>query len=287
MAHMRIDLHTHSNISDGTDSPTALVLAAVEAGLDVIALTDHDTFAGVAEAQEAAKRTGLKVLVGVEISTKYDGTSVHLLGYGCDPQAPALTEELARIRSARVDRVPRMVDRLQTAGIAITVQEVHEAAGGAIAVGRPHIADVLVAKGIVTDRREAFDEWVGTGKPGYAERYACPLEQAIGLVHGAGGVAVIAHPWSRGSGAVLTAPVIERLVLEHGLDGIEVDHQDHDERTRELLFHMGGRLGLVRTGSSDYHGTGKVDHDLGCNVTRPSAYRELVARIRRRGGLAA
>ncbi|NLE96782.1 MAG: PHP domain-containing protein [Propionibacterium sp.] len=281
---MRIDLHTHSDVSDGTDTPTALVHKAVQVGLDVISLTDHDTFAGIAEAQEAGRRTGLKVVSGLEMSTKFEGKSVHLLGYGCDVRNRDLTDELARIRAGRVERLPRMIDNLRAAGIEITIDEVYDHAGAAAAVGRPHVADVLVQKGVVANRDEAFRTWLGEGMPGYAERYACPLERAIDLVHAAKGVAVIAHPWSRESRAVLTAPVLERLVKDYQLDGIEVDHPDHDEATRELLFEMGARLGLVRTGSSDYHGHGKENNDLACNTTRPSAYNELVGRIRRRGG---
>lgn len=283
---MRIDLHTHSNVSDGTDSPTALVHKAIAARLDVIALTDHDTFAGVSEAQEAGKRTGLKVINGLEMSAKYEGASIHVLGYGCDPRNRDLTDELARIRAARVERMPRMIENLQGLGIDISIDEVYEHAGRAAAVGRPHVADVLVRKGVVSHRTEAFEQLIGEGKPGYAERYACPLERAIDLIHGAKGAVVIAHPWARQSRDVLTAPVLERLVKEKQLDGMEVAHPDHDEDTRELLFEMGARLGLIRTGSSDYHGMGKIGSDLGTNLTRPSAYNELIARIRRRGGIA-
>lgn len=282
---MRIDLHTHSNVSDGTDTPTALVHAAANAGLDVIALTDHDTFAGIAEAQEAGRRCGVKVLAGVEMSTQFNGESVHLLGYGCNPRDVDLKAELARIRSGRTDRLPRMIDNLRSSGIEITVDEVYAHAGDASAVGRPHVADVLVRKGVVKDRTAAFQKWLGVGQPGYAQRYACPLAEAIDLIHGARGVAIIAHPWSRESKNVLSASEVERLILEHQLDGIEVDHQDHDQDTRQLLFEMGARLGLIRTGSSDYHGRGKVNHELGCNLTRVSAYNELLARIRRRGGV--
>lgn len=282
---MRIDLHTHSNVSDGTDSPTTLVHKAIAAGLDVIALTDHDSFAGVAEAQEAGKRSGLKVINGLEMSAKFDGASVHLLGYGCDPRNADIKAELARIRAGRTERLPRMVEKLQEAGIDITIDEVYEHAGDASAVGRPHVADILVKKGVVPDRTAAFNSWIGVGQPGYAERYACPLEEAIDLIHGARGVAIIAHPWSRDSRQVLTSEVLEQLVHEHHLDGIEVEHQDHDEDTRELLFEMGARLGLIRTGSSDYHGTGKVNHELGCNMTRVQAFNELISRIRRRGGI--
>lgn len=281
---MRIDLHTHSDVSDGTDSPTALVHKAIQAGLDVIALTDHDTFAGIAEAQDAGKRTGLKVVAGLEMSTKFEGKSVHLLGYGCDVRNRDLTDELARIRAGRVERLPRMVDNLRAEGIDIAIDEVYDLAGAAAAVGRPHVADVLVRKQVVANRDEAFRTLLGEGMPGYAERYATQLETAIHMIHAAKGVAVLAHPWSRESNEVLTAKVIERLVEECRLDGLEVDHPDHDESTRELLFALGGRLGLVRTGSSDYHGLGKTRNELGCNLTRPSAYQELVGRIRRRGG---
>lgn len=282
---MKIDLHTHSRVSDGTDTPTSLVMKAFEAGLDVIALTDHDTFGGVAEAQEAGKRIGVKVLGGIEMSTDHDGASVHLLGYGCDPFDRELNAELARIRFGRTDRLPAMVAKLSAAGLTLTLDDVLAAAHGAPAIGRPHVADALVAQGYVADRDEAFAQWIGDDRPGFVPRYACPLERAIELVHAAKGVAVIAHPWGRGGEAVLTAPYLEALVENHGLEGIEVEHPDHDEETRSLLFEMGARLGLVRTGSSDYHGLGKKRNPLGANLTRPSAYRDLVARIRRRGGV--
>lgn len=282
---MKIDLHTHSRVSDGTDTPTSLVMKAHQAGLDVIALTDHDAFGGVPEAQEAGKRIGVKVLSGIEMSAEHDGNSVHLLGYGCDPFDRQLNEELARIRVGRTERLPAMVAKLTEAGLPITLDDVLQAANGAPAIGRPHVADALIAKGYVADRDEAFAKWLGEGCPGYVPRYACQLERAIDLIHEAKGVAVIAHPWSRGNKEVLPAPYLESLVHEHGLEGIEVDHPDHDDDTRSLLFEMGARLGLVRTGSSDYHGRGKKNNPLGANLTRPSAYRDLVARIRRRGGV--
>lgn len=282
---MKIDLHTHSRVSDGTDTPTSLVMKAFAAGLDVIGLTDHDTFGGVPEAQEAGKRIGVRVLCGIEMSTEHNKRSVHLLGYGCDPFDRALNAELARIRFARTDRLPSMVQRLTDAGLPITMEDVMTAANGAPTIGRPHVADALVAKGHVADRDEAFAKWLGEDRPGYVYRYATPLEQAIDLIHNAKGVAVLAHPWGRHGRDVLSAPYIESLVKGHGLEGLEVDHEDHDPDTRSLLFEMGARLGLIRTGSSDYHGTGKKGHPLGVNLTRPSAYRDLVARIRRRGGV--
>ncbi|WGT48357.1 PHP domain-containing protein [Tessaracoccus lacteus] len=282
---MKIDLHTHSRVSDGTDTPTGLVMRAFDAGLDVIALCDHDSFGGVPEAQEAGKRIGVKVISGLEMSTEYAGRSVHLLGYGCDPYDRGLGEELARIRVGRTERIPAMLQRLAELGLPVTVEDLQAAAHGAPVIGRPHVADALVAKGYAADRDEAFARWLHDGGPAYVSRYACPLERAIDLVHDARGVAVIAHPWSRGTREVLTAPYLESLVTTHGLEGIEVDHPDHDEDTRSLLFEMGARLGLIRTGSSDYHGTGKKNNPLGANLTRPSAYRDLTSRIRRRGGV--
>lgn len=283
---MRIDLHTHSRISDGEDSPTGLVLKAQHSGLDVIALTDHDTFAGVAEAQEAGRRVGLRVVCGIELSTEVDNESVHLLGYGCDPNRRGLGAELVRIREGRARRVPTMVRQLNEAGLDITIDDVRAAAKGSPSIGRPHVADALISRGHVANRDEAFAKWLERDKPGYVERYAVPLERGIELIHDAKGVAVLAHPWGRGNRDLLPAPYIERLAREQGLDGIEVDHEDHDVETRSLLMEMGARMGLVRTGSSDYHGIGKPRNPLGVNLTRPSAYRELMSRIRLRGGQA-
>lgn len=283
---MRIDLHTHSTVSDGTDTPTALVHKAHDAGLDVIALTDHDTFDGVSQAIEAGRRLGVSVLGGVEMSCEVDGHSVHLLGYGCDPFHRGLNEELRKNREGRTNRLPAFAERLTELGMPLSVEDIKEQSGLSPSVGRPHVADAMVAKGYVADRREAFDKWLADDKPGYISRYSTPLELGIELIHQAKGVAVLAHPWGRGRADQLPADYIAALVENYGLEGIEVDHEDHDEHTRSLLFEMGQRLGLIRTGSSDYHGLGKVGHELGCNTTRESAYRELVARIRRRGGRA-
>lgn len=281
---MRIDLHTHSAVSDGTDSPTGLVMSAAQARLQVIALTDHDTFDGLPEAIAAGSRFGVRVLPGVEVSCNQDGTEVHLLGYGCRVSDEALGAELELIRNGRGGRLFRMVKALQEAGLDITVDEVLAQAGSAPSIGRPHVADVMIAKGYVADRDEAFRDWLEQGRPGFVRRYSCDLPRAVDLVHGAGGAAVLAHPWGRGADSVLTADVIAELARRHGLDGIEVDHQNHTPEQRALLFELGGRLGLIRTGSSDYHGTGKQNHALGCNTTRETAYRELCTRIRLRGG---
>lgn len=281
---MRIDLHTHSTVSDGTDSPTRLVMKASTVGLGVISLTDHDTFDGVAEAAAAGQRFGVRVLPGIEITCRQVDVDVHLLGYGCRMDDPDLDEELARTRASRQGRLQRICDRLTAEGMPVTPKEVMTIARSASSVGRPHVADVMVAKGYVADRDEAFEKWLSHGRPGYVRRYSIDLHRGIDLVREAGGVPVLAHPWGRGADRVLTAEVLAELV-DRGLEGIEVDHNDHTPQARRLLFDLGGRLGLIRTGSSDYHGTGKRGHDLGCNTTRETAYREICTRIQMRGGV--
>jgi predicted metal-dependent phosphoesterase TrpH len=271
---VRIDLHTHSFVSDGTDAPGDLVRAAKTAGLDVVALTDHDTAAGWREAEAAADEVGITLVRGMEISTKLGKASVHLLAYLVDPTHPPLIAALDKILDGRNGRVPAICAKLQAAGLDITEEAVRRGAGDAAATGRPHIADVMVASGAVKSREQAFAEYLNPGRPGYVQRYACPLEQAIGLVIESGGVPVIAHPWGRSPGA-LTEETLARLGTI-GLRGIEVDHQEHSPQAREALRGIAGNLGLVVTGSSDHHGTGKVDHDLGCNTTDPAQYERIL-----------
>jgi hypothetical protein len=272
---VRIDLHTHSRASDGTDTPAALVRNAAEAGLDVVAITDHDTSEGWAEAAGAAGEVGLALVRGMEISTKHRGRGVHLLAYLPDPAYPPLAEELEKVLEGRRGRVPAMIGRLNELGIEITEQDVSRAAAGTAASGRPHVADALVTLGVVPDRTAAFDRYLGWGRPAHVDRYAAPLVDAIANVAGAGGVSVIAHPWGRGGlGRPDEATLAE--LQEVGLSGIEVDHQDHDAGARDRLRAIARNLGLVATGSSDYHGAGKQDHDLGCNTTAPEEYGRLI-----------
>jgi predicted metal-dependent phosphoesterase TrpH len=272
---VRIDLHTHSRASDGTDTPAGLVRAAVDAGLDVVAITDHDTADGWAEAGAAAVELGIELVRGMEISTTHRGRSVHLLAYLPDPTYPPLAGELDRVLSGRASRVPAMLQQLHRHGIEITEDDVRRASDGTAAPGRPHIADALVTLGVVPDRTEAFHRYLGAGKVAYVDRYAAPLEATIRYVTEAGGVAVIAHPWGRGG---LGRPDEATLAALHevGLAGIEVDHEDHDPPTRERLRAIARNLGLVATGSSDYHGVGKTDHELGCNTTAPEEYARLM-----------
>lgn len=284
MCGMSIDLHAHSTVSDGTDTPTGVVLAAREAGLRVVALTDHDTFDGIAEATAAGARVGVEVLPGMEMSCEREGVSVHLVTYGCDPAYAPLQAELAKIRGGRDERVGAIAEKLQRLGMEVTAEEILAKAGDAASVGRPHVADVLIQKGYVEDRSDAFDRYLYEGGPAFVPRYMCELERAIRLVHRAKGLAFLAHPWGRGSRSALPPEYVEHLAVDLELEGIEVDHPDHDAATRELLTELGFRAGLIRTGVSDYHGLGKAT-PLGENTTRPSAYQEVLRRIRLRGGV--
>lgn len=274
---MRIDLHTHSRASDGTESPAELVHAAAKAGLDVLAITDHDTADGWEEAAGAAQDAGVELVRGMEVSTRHQGHPVHLLAYLPDPSYAPLQEELTRVLAGRASRVPVMLERLRGLGIEITDDDVRRAASGTVATGRPHVADALVTLGVVQDRTEAFDRFLGAGRPAHVDRYAAPLLDTLRLVTEAGGVSVVAHPWGRSRRRRPDRDDLAEL-QQAGLVGIEVDHQDHDPGQRTELRTVAVELGLIVTGSSDYHGTGKVDHDLGCNTTDPEQYAALIDR---------
>ena len=272
---MRIDLHTHSDRSDGTLPPREVVLAAKAAGLDVLGLTDHDTAEGWTEAREAALEAGIELVPGMEISCEHAGRSVHLLAYFLDPGHQPLQEALRLVLDGRDQRTPRVCARLRELGIDIDEAQVARRAGGAVAIGRPHVADTLIDLGVVADREEAFDRFLSPGRPAYVRRNAAPLEQMLGTVQDAGGVAVIAHPWGRSHPSALGAEGLAHL-QGLGLAGVEVDHQDHAPAQREELRGIARDLGLVVTGSSDFHGAGKVDHELGCNTTHPAELERLV-----------
>ena len=272
---MRIDLHTHSLASDGTQTPAELVLAAAHAGLDVVALTDHDTAHGWSEAARTAETVGISLVRGMEISTRHEGRGVHLLAYLPDSAYPPLVERLTRILDGRNARVPAIVERLQEQGVDVTEADVRRVAGASAAAGRPHIADALVERGVVADRSEAFDRYLKPGRAGHVHRYAAELVTMIETVRDAGGVTVMAHPWGRAAPGTLDEAAFAGLA-EHGLSGIEADHRDHSDEQREGLRDIATNLGLVITGSSDHHGRGKVDHDLGCFTTAPDQYARLL-----------
>jgi predicted metal-dependent phosphoesterase TrpH len=273
---VRIDLHTHSDRSDGTESPAELVRSARAAGIDVLAITDHDTTEGWDEAAAAAQRTGLSLVRGIEVSCTFAGSGVHLLAYLPDPTHPGLARELQRILDGRSSRLPATLERLQDLGIDIDAGDVRAVAADTAAMGRPHVADALVALGVVADRDEAFQRYLGPQGPAYVHRYAADLETMIDTVASAGGVSVLAHPWaSRHDHSALGEPGLLRL-RDRGLAGVEVDHEDHDPATRERLRAVARRLGLLVTGASDHHGSGKVGHDLGCHTTDPDELARLL-----------
>lgn len=276
---MRIDLHTHSSVSDGTDTPTALVHAAAAAGLDVVALTDHDTTASWGEAAQAAGEAGVTLVRGTEISTLLDGSSVHLLGYLFDPDDAALAAELDRICNDRIPRLQRMTALAQSElGSQVTWEHVLTAAGDAESVGRPHLADALISLGEASSREDAFDRLIGPSSRAYVPKHAPDTSTAIRLVRTAGGVPVVAHPWARGRRGVLDVATLGRL-RDAGLVGIEVDHLDHDDATRAELRRIADELGLVPTGSSDYHGNGKQGYGLGVCTTSPQSYEAILAAV--------
>lgn len=278
-AEVRIDLHTHSLASDGTQTPRELVRAAAEAGLDVVAITDHDTDAGWAEAEAAAREVGIGLVRGMEISTQHHHRGVHLLAYLPDPTDPGLRAELARILGGRDSRAPAMIAALNRAGVPITAADVLESNPGTTVTGRPHVADAMVRRGVVASRDEAFERWLNPGRPGHVNRYAPDLTTMIGVVAAAGGATVIAHPWGRGRRQHLPRRELE-LLRDAGLAGIEVDHQDHlrPDDVRAELRAIALDLDLVATGSSDHHGLGKVDHELGCHTTPVEQYERLLER---------
>ena len=273
---MRIDLHSHSDRSDGTLTPAEVVRAAAVAGLDVLALTDHDTAVGWEEAALAAEATGVTLVPGMEISCAHAGRGLHLLAYLLDPSHPPLVEALTRVLTARDERLPRTCAALRAHGIPIDEEDVRARAGAATAIGRPHVADQLVAMGVVASRDEAFDELLSPGRPGHVPRYALPVEEVLPLVADAGGVTVVAHPWGRHGNDALGAEGLAAL-RALGLAGIEVDHEDHPPEQRAQLRALARELDLVATGSSDFHGAGKTGHDLGCNLTAPDQLERLLA----------
>ena len=251
-----IDLHTHSRVSDGTDTPAQLVGAARAAGIDVLGLTDHDTVGGWAEAEAAARHTGLTLVRGIEITCREDSLSIHLLGYLTDPDDEALMGELARARASRATRLQRMVERMAEGGIPITYPEVLAQVAPGATPGRPHIADALIANGTIRYRDEAFDQWLHDRSPYYVHHYSLEPVEAVRLVRAAGGVPVLAHPFTRTRGQVVSEALVERMVGA-GLAGLEVYHRDHDAQDVSRGLVLADRLGLLVTGSSDYHGTGK------------------------------
>ena len=270
---MRIDLHTHSSRSDGTDTPAELVQVAKDAGLDVVALTDHDTTTGWDEALAAGAEHGIRVICGAELSCRLEGIQIHLLAYGFDRDEPEFARERVLLRDDRERRARLIVERCREFGAPITWDQVARIAGDA-AIGRPHVASALVEAGVVGTVDEAFSsDWLADGGRAHVEKYALDPFRALDLVHRSGGITVFAHPAAGRRGRIVTDAQIGALAAA-GLDGIEADHMDHDPAARRRIHGLAAELGLPATGSSDYHGTRKTVR-IGANTTSPEAFEAL------------
>jgi 3',5'-nucleoside bisphosphate phosphatase len=278
---MLIDLHTHTNASDGTDSPTQLIDKAINRGINILALTDHDTTRGWDEAKSALlnhpSHTEMKLVLGSEISCQDDnGISIHMLGLLFDPNYQPLFEVLERTRENRHSRMERIIARLNEAGIDITIDEVNAQRQGDATLGRPHLADALVARGHVASRDEAFAALLHNKSKFYINHYSPSPVETIKLIKAAGGVAIIAHPLASQRGRTISMDLFASLIAA-GLDGIEVDHRDHSESEKSELLRFAIENELIVTGSSDYHGTGKLNQ-LAEYTTHPRQWEALEAK---------
>lgn len=259
-----LDLHIHTTASDGSLTPMQVVQLARKKGFSLIAVTDHDTMGGVAEALEAGKKYNVDVVPGVEISSGVT-LEVHMLGYGMSPDHPVMKAMMEDMRAARVERMERIIENLQKMGVPITVEEVEAVAGGAI--GRPHIAQVLIAHGLVPDVRTAFREYIGVGAKAYVERRKMTSEQVIANIRDAGGVPVLAH------GGLLRISEVELnqwidSMAKKGLMGLECYHNAHTPQMERLLRAAAERNGLLVTGGSDFHGASRPDVEMGTGLSR-------------------
>ena len=259
-----LDLHIHTTASDGSLTPTQVVQLARKKGFSLIAVTDHDTMGGVAEALEAGKKYNVDVVPGVEISSGVT-LEVHMLGYGMSPDHPVMKAMMEDMRAARVERMERIIENLQKMGVPITVEEVEAVAGGAI--GRPHIAQVLIAHGLVPDVRTAFREYIGVGAKAYVERRKMTSEQVIANIRASGGVPVLAH------GGLLRISEVELnqwidSMAKKGLMGLECYHNAHTPQMERLLRAAAERNGLLVTGGSDFHGASRPDVEMGTGLSR-------------------
>ncbi|WP_270172032.1 PHP domain-containing protein [Paenibacillus sp. SYP-B4298] len=289
----RADLHVHTTASDGTNKPYEVVRKAARKGLAALAVTDHDTMAGVEEALSAGQELGVTVIPGVEISSSMNGKDIHILGYYADLHNREWQERLEQLRMGRARRNEQIIAKLQQHGIAITLEEVHEAARRAAAeqsssgdsndesgkgkgkgrsVGRPHIAAVLVEKGVVPSMYEAFEQWLASGKPGYVSLPRVTPFEAVDWIREAGGISVIAHPGLYGDDALVEE------IIRYGAKGIEVAHSEHSPEDEERYRALARRYGLIETAGSDYHGEreGVVFHgELGSKTVDVQLIRRL------------
>jgi len=271
-----IDLHTHTSYSDGTDTPAQLINKALAAGISIIGLTDHDSISGWQEATDAL-RTGISLVPGAEISCQTpDGISVHILGLLFDSNNSELMSTLEKTRENRHGRMEKIIARINEAGIDITMDDVLEQLSDGATLGRPHLADALVKKGIVASRDEAFTQMLHNNSKYYVSHYSPTPEAAIKLIKAAGGVSVIAHPMASHRGRTISLDTFGSII-QAVLDGIEVDHRDHSPEEKSQLIKLANESNLVMTGASDYHGNGKLN-TLGEYTTKPEQWEKLESR---------
>lgn len=285
MAESFVELHCHSTASDGTFTPAEVVQLAKRSGMTALALTDHDTVAGVAEAEAEAGKLGIDFLPGIEISAEFPSPgTMHLLGYGVDPESAVLKELMRQLIEGRDNRNPRMVAKLNELGIRVTMEEWSAEAGGGV-LGRPHMAAILVRKGYVKSIKEAFDKYLGSTGAAYADKERLTPKRALELIRESGGVSVLAHPVQlRTENDAQLERVVKDLV-DLGLEGIEIIHSDHDQVWVDKITGFAKRYGLLMTGGSDFHGTNKKDIQLGVANGRRvprELYEGLVARLESR-----
>ncbi|MGF9698932.1 MULTISPECIES: PHP domain-containing protein [Paenibacillus] len=279
----RCDLHTHSQASDGMQSPAENVKLAKQKGLSALAITDHDTVAGVAEARQTGLEQGIDVVAGVEISTRAGGKDIHVLGYYVNIEDQLFLERLHGLREAREERNHRIIAKLQELGLAISWEEVIEGLGRPLepdeSIGRPHMADVLVSKGYAVDMRDAFDRYLAEGKPGFVSVPRVAPEDACQWIREAGGAAVIAHPGLYGNDEL-----VRQIIEKSQPDGIEVFHSDHGPEEERRYAELAREFELIVTGGSDYHGVrqGVVFHgDLGSKTVAVDVLDQLRAAAKR------
>ena len=266
-----IDLHSHSTASDGVLSPQELLALAKGSGVFVLALTDHDTLEGLPVAMAEAARVGVQFVPGVEITAHVDDLEVHILGHFIDPDNNRLAEFLTSSRRDRIERVHRMIDKLWALGLPLDVDEVLSLARGP-SVGRPHVAQAMIRRGYVASLKDAFDRYLTSGKPGYVERSKIPAAMAIGAIKAAGGMASLAHPGDYGHDEIIP------FLVQHGLDGLEVYHPEHDAESLFRYERMRLEYGLLAVGGSDYHGTGGLrSMGLGRPALPEARFEQLLA----------
>lgn len=269
LAPSSVDLHCHSTASDGLLSPSELVAYGADRGLAVIGLTDHDSVNGIQSARSTGDQLGIEVIPGVELSSEIDGLQAHILGYFIDADSPSIHQEFAWMVDSRRERISRICQNLNDAGVPIDVEEVYRLAGSGT-IGRPHVARVLVSTGYASDVSDAFGRYLTRGKPGYALSEKITPEGAILAIHRAGGVAVLAHPWSTRNprGAV-------RQLVSYGLDGLECFYGEYEPSVREDLAALAAEYRLIPTGGSDFHGKGVKSTDLGGVFVPPESVEAL------------